>query len=81
MGLKIFFWTCSIFGEKESKKANLITTQLEAFSWSMACMLLSSTCQHFGTDCKELISMIQDLTVWSSFLAQLKDLTVLKDRF
>lgn len=67
--------------KNESKKANLITSYatgsiLVVYGMYVTILNLSA----FGTDCKELISMIQDSTVWSSFLAQLKDLTVLKDR-
>ena len=32
------------------------------------------TCQAFGTDCKDLVSMIQDSGAWSNFSTELDEL-------
>ena len=35
-------------------------SELEALRWAMESMIQHSTCQRFGTDCKDLIAMIQE---------------------
>ncbi|KAG5397616.1 hypothetical protein IGI04_019430 [Brassica rapa subsp. trilocularis] len=40
-----------------------------------------SMCQAFGTNCKDLISMIQDPQAWLNFSTELKELSRLKNRF
>ncbi|KAG5384786.1 hypothetical protein IGI04_036256 [Brassica rapa subsp. trilocularis] len=44
-------------------------------------MLQLSTCQTFSTDCKDLVSMIQDPGAWPNFSTELKELMKLKSRF
>ena len=44
-------------------------------------MLQLSTCQTFGTDCKDLVFMIQDPGAWPNFSTELKELMKLKSRF
>ena len=54
--------------------------ELEALFWAMECMLQLSTCQAFGTDCKDLVSMIQDPWAWPSFSTELNEFSKLKSR-
>ena len=35
-------------------------SEVEALRWVMENMLQHSNCQNFGTDCKELITMVKD---------------------
>ena len=35
-------------------------SELEALRWAMESMIQHSNCQRFGTDCKDLITMIQE---------------------
>ena len=44
----------------QRRRISPLHSELEALSWAMECMLVVSTCQSFGTDCKDLISMIKD---------------------
>ena len=44
-------------------------------------MLQLSTCQAFGTDYKDLVSMIQDPGAWPNFSTELDELQKLKRRF
>ena len=44
-------------------------------------MLHLSTCQVFGIDCKDLVSMTQDPGAWPKFSTELKELMKLKNRF
>ncbi|KAG5400627.1 hypothetical protein IGI04_015234, partial [Brassica rapa subsp. trilocularis] len=44
-------------------------SEMEALRWAMKTMLQHSTCQSFGTDCKDLIAMIKELHDWPSFAA------------
>ncbi|CAN6905557.1 unnamed protein product [Brassica oleracea] len=41
-------------------------------------MLPHSTCQSFGTDCKDLIAMIKDPQDWPSFATELERIETLK---
>ena len=47
-------------------------SEVEALWWAMENMLQYSTCQRFGTDCKELIAMIKDPHAWPSFATELE---------
>ncbi|KAF2566787.1 hypothetical protein F2Q70_00027783 [Brassica cretica] len=40
-------------------------------------MLQHSTCQSFGTDCKELIAMIKEPHIWPSFATELERIETL----
>ncbi|KAF3595357.1 hypothetical protein DY000_02022186 [Brassica cretica] len=46
---------------------SLEATRFPALRWTMENMLQHSTCQSFGTDCKELIAMIKELRAWPRF--------------
>ena len=45
------------------------------------CMFQLSTCQAFGTNWKDLVSMIQDPGAWPNFSTELEELQKLKSRF
>lgn len=47
----------------------------------MECMLQASMCQAFGTDCNDLVSIIQDPKTWLIFSTELKKLIKLKYMF
>ena len=47
----------------------------------MECMLQASMCQAFGTDCNDLVSIIQDPKAWFMFSTELKKLIKLKNMF
>ena len=78
-----------ILFEKDSSTCNTVVvcrisplhSELEALLWAMECMLQVSTCQSFGTDCKELIAMTKDPGAWPSFSAELEEFMKLKARF
>ncbi|KAL0802976.1 hypothetical protein Bca101_058152 [Brassica carinata] len=44
----------------------------------MESMLQYSTCQSFGTDCKDLIAMIKDLHAWPRFATELERIETLQ---
>ena len=52
--------------------------EMEALRWAMESMLQHSTCQSFGTDCKDLIAMINEPHVWPSFATKLERIETLK---
>ena len=56
-------------------------SEMEALSWAMESMLQHSTCQSFGTDCKDLIAMINEPYVWPSFATKLERIETLKISF
>ena len=58
-----------------------VTQLLGALHWVMECMLQLSTCQAFGFDCKDLVSMIQDPGASHNFSTKLEELAKLKSRF
>ena len=45
--------------------------EIEALRWTMESMLQYSTCQSFGTYCKDLIAMIKEPQTWLSFATEL----------
>ncbi|KAF3568105.1 hypothetical protein DY000_02013409 [Brassica cretica] len=53
-------------------------SEVEALRWAMENMLQHSTCQRFGTDCKELIAMIKDPQGWPSFAIELERIETLQ---
>ena len=67
--------TTQLLGARnQRRRISPLLSELEALSWAMECMLQLSTCQAFGTDCKDLISMIQDPGAWSNFSPELDEL-------
>ena len=63
------------------RRISPLHSELEALSWTIECMLQATTCQFFGTDCKDLISMIKDLGTWVNFSTELEEFIKLKIRF
>ncbi|CAG7897157.1 unnamed protein product, partial [Brassica rapa] len=53
-------------------------SELEASRWAMESMLQHSTCQKFGTDCKDLIAMVNDPQAWPNFSTELEVIQILK---
>ena len=47
-------------------------SEVEALRWKMENMLQHSRCQSFGTDCKELIAMINEPQEWPSVATELE---------
>ena len=72
-----------IYWEAKNQRRRILPlhSELDALSWAMECMQQLSTCHNFGTDCKDLISMIQDPGSWPNFSTWLKELLKLKCRF
>ena len=54
------------------RRESALHSELEALRWAMKNMLQHSTCQNFGTDCKDLIVMIKKPHVWPSFATELE---------
>ncbi|KAF3520068.1 hypothetical protein DY000_02060902 [Brassica cretica] len=52
-------------------------SEVEALRWKMENMLQHSPCQSFGTDCKELIAMINEPQEWPSFATELEKIETL----
>lgn len=42
----------------QRRRESALHSEVEALRWVMESMLYHSTCQHFGTDCKDLIAML-----------------------
>lgn len=70
-----------IGAKNQNRRISPLHAELEALSWAMECMLNLSTCQSFGIDCKDLISMIEDSGTWPNFSTEVKELIKLKNRF
>lgn len=67
-------------GMNQRRRISPLHSELKALSRAMEYMLQLSTCQVFGTDCKNLVSMIQEHG--RNFqLNELKELMKLKSRF
>ncbi|XP_056841698.1 uncharacterized protein LOC130494888 [Raphanus sativus] len=50
------------------RKESALHSEVEALRWAMENMLQHSTCQNFGTDCKDLITMIKEPHAWPNHL-------------
>ena len=53
-------------------------SELEALRLAMECMIQHSTCQRFGTDCKDLITMMQEPQAWPNFATELEIIQTLR---
>ena len=60
-----------------NRRESALHSEVEALRWAMENMLQHSTCQNFGTDCKELIAMIKDPHAWPSFATELERIETL----
>ena len=79
---KTSWGTTRLLGARNQQwRISPLHSELEAFLWVMECMLQLLTSQVFGTDCKDLILMIQDPGAWPNFSTELAELQKLKSRF
>ncbi|KAF3606503.1 hypothetical protein DY000_02049953 [Brassica cretica] len=60
------------------RRESSLHSELEALRWAMESMLQYSTCQSFGTDCKDLIAMIKEPRDWPSFVTELERIETLQ---
>ncbi|XP_013689867.2 uncharacterized protein LOC106393744 [Brassica napus] len=61
-----------------SRRETSMHSEVEALRWAMESMLLHSSCQSFGTDCKYLIAMIREPQAWPSFATELEAIKTLQ---
>uniref|UniRef100_A0A0D3A7G3 RNase H type-1 domain-containing protein n=1 Tax=Brassica oleracea var. oleracea TaxID=109376 RepID=A0A0D3A7G3_BRAOL len=61
-----------------TRRESAMHSELEALRWAMENMLQHSTCQSFGTDCKDLIAIIKEPHVWPSFATKLERIETLQ---
>ncbi|XP_013601232.1 PREDICTED: uncharacterized protein LOC106308638 [Brassica oleracea var. oleracea] len=59
------------------RRESPLHSELEALRWAMESMLQYSTCQRFGTDCKDLIPMIKEPRAWPCFATELERIETL----
>ena len=60
------------------RRETALHSELEALQWVMESMLQHSTCQRFGTDCKDLIAMIEKPQAWPNFSTELETIQTLR---
>lgn len=60
------------------RRESALHSEMEALQWTMDNMLQHSTCQSFGTDCKDLIAMIKEPQACPNFATELKRIETLK---
>ncbi|KAF3557543.1 hypothetical protein F2Q69_00013736 [Brassica cretica] len=78
-GLDRQVWECSTYGLRNCiRHESALHSEVEALRWAMENMIQYSTCQSFGTDCKELIAMIKKPHVWPSFATELERIETLQ---
>lgn len=53
------------------RRESALHSKVEVLRWTMENMFQHSTCQNFGTYCKNLIAMINEPYAWSSFATEL----------
>ncbi|KAG5410678.1 hypothetical protein IGI04_006997, partial [Brassica rapa subsp. trilocularis] len=61
-----------------TRRESALHSELEALRWAMENMLQHSTCQSFGTDCKDLIAMLKEPHAWLSFATELERIEMLQ---
>ena len=61
-----------------SRRETTLHSELEALQWAMESMLQHSSCQRFGTDCKDLIAMIEQPQAWANFSTELETIQTLR---
>ena len=61
-----------------TRRESALHSEVEALRWEIENMLQYSTCQSFGTDCKELIAMIKEPHAWPSFPTELERIETLQ---
>lgn len=60
------------------RRESTLHTELEALRWEMKNMMQHSTCESFGTDCKDLIAMIAEPQNWPGYTTELERIEILK---
>ena len=60
------------------RRESALHSELEALRWAMENMLQHWTCQNFGTNCKDLIAMINESHAWPNFATELKRIETLQ---
>lgn len=60
-----------------TRRESALHSEVEALQWTMENMLQHSTCQSFGTDCKDLIAMLEEPHAWPSFATELEKIETL----
>ena len=61
-----------------TRRESALHSEVEVMRLAMENMLQHSTCQSFGTGCKELIAMIKDPQAWPSFATELERIETLQ---
>nr|VDD60940.1 unnamed protein product [Brassica oleracea] len=61
-----------------SRRETSLHSEVEALRWAMESMLLHSSCQSFGINCKDLIAMIREPQAWASFATELEAIKTLQ---
>nr|VDD59775.1 unnamed protein product [Brassica oleracea] len=64
--------------QNQIRRETALHSEVEVLRWAMECMLQYSTCQSFGTDCKDLIAMINEPHAWPRFTTELERIETLK---
>ena len=59
------------------RRETALLLEVEVLRWSIKSMLQYSSCQSFGTYCKDLIAMINKPQAWSSFATELETIHTL----
>ncbi|KAF2562162.1 hypothetical protein F2Q70_00017757 [Brassica cretica] len=60
-----------------TRRESALHSEVEALRWAIENMLQHSTCQTFGTNCKEPITMIKEPHAWPSFATELERIEML----
>ena len=63
------------------RRETALHSEVEALRWAMESMLQHSSCQNFGTDCNDLITMIKESHARPSFATELETTKTLKIYF
>jgi len=61
-----------------TRRESALHSEVEALQWAMENMLQHSTCQSFGTDCKDLIAMLEEPHAWPSFTTELEKIETVR---
>ncbi|KAF3540563.1 hypothetical protein F2Q69_00021601 [Brassica cretica] len=60
------------------RRETSVHSELKALKYAMENMLQHSTCQRFGTDCKDLIAMVANPQTWPNFSTELEVIQILQ---
>lgn len=59
------------------RRESVLHSEVEVLQWALEIMLQHSSCRKFGTDCKYLISMINEPYAWPNFATELETIKTL----